>query len=128
MFKLDLTWSQNSSPLPSPGTPRTRTFAAAAMNRVESPSPKAHNEAAEPFRPHDVLFETTRNAAIGTASGIFIASLHNAMIPGNVGAMAVFTRGAPIIGLSGKLTRGWLGLDGVNWRVWMVLMLVFARC
>lgn len=53
------------------------------------------------YVPHDVFDETTNTAIVGLGSGLFIAAIRNAMSKRNVGAMSVFTRGAPIIGICG---------------------------
>ncbi|TFB06697.1 hypothetical protein CCMA1212_000336 [Trichoderma ghanense] len=54
---------------------------------------------AKPYVPHDVLDETAKTSLVGLGSGIFIAAIQNALSKRNVGAMSVFTRGAPIIGI-----------------------------
>ncbi|KAM0261288.1 hypothetical protein ACHAQJ_002319 [Trichoderma viride] len=54
---------------------------------------------AKPYVPHDVLDETAKTSLVGLGSGFFIAAVQNALSKGNVGAMSVFTRGAPIIGI-----------------------------
>ncbi|KAM4057925.1 tim17/Tim22/Tim23/Pmp24 family protein [Hirsutella rhossiliensis] len=68
------------------------------MDRQTSPSPMAA-ESDAPYVPHDVFDETANTALIGLGSGLFIAAIRNAMSKRNVGAMSVFTRGAPIIGI-----------------------------
>ncbi|KAL6811676.1 hypothetical protein V8C40DRAFT_257848 [Trichoderma camerunense] len=54
---------------------------------------------AKPYVPHDVLDETAKTSLVGLGSGFFIAAIQNALSKRNVGAMSVFTRGAPIIGI-----------------------------
>ncbi|KZZ92135.1 Mitochondrial import inner membrane translocase subunit Tim17 family protein [Moelleriella libera RCEF 2490] len=56
-------------------------------------------ESEKPYTPHDVLDETTKTAVIGLGGGFFLASIRNAMAKRNVGALSVFTRGGPIIGI-----------------------------
>lgn len=56
---------------------------------------------AKPYVPHDVLDETAKTSLVGLGSGFFIAAVQNAMSRRNVGALSVFTRGAPIIGICG---------------------------
>lgn len=56
---------------------------------------------AKPYVPHDVLDETAKTSLVGLGSGFFIAAIQNALSKRNVGAMSVFTRGAPIIGICG---------------------------
>lgn len=60
-----------------------------------------HNAMAKPYVPHDVLDETAKTSLVGLGSGFFIAAIQNALSKRNVGAMSVFTRGAPIIGICG---------------------------
>ncbi|GJN71541.1 mitochondrial import inner membrane translocase subunit Tim17 family protein [Purpureocillium lilacinum] len=69
------------------------------MEREASISPKALLEPEQPYKPHDVLDETAKTALVGLGSGFFLAAIRNAMSKRNVGAMSVFTRGAPIIGI-----------------------------
>ncbi|KPM34229.1 hypothetical protein AK830_g12338 [Neonectria ditissima] len=52
------------------------------------------------FQPYDTLSDTAKAGVVGGASGLFIASIRNALSKRNVGALSVFTRGAPIIGLA----------------------------
>ena len=66
-----------------------------------------HQESSHPpgeahYEPHDVLDETTKTGVVGLGAGFFIAAVRNAMSKRNVGAMGVFTRGAPVIGICGK--------------------------
>lgn len=75
------------------------------MEREASISPKALLEPEQPYKPHDVLDETAKTALVGLGSGFFLAAIRNAMSKRNVGAMSVFTRGAPIIGICGTTTR-----------------------
>lgn len=56
---------------------------------------------AKPYVPHDVLDETAKTSLVGLGSGFFIAAVQNALSRRNVGALSVFTRGAPIIGICG---------------------------
>lgn len=60
---------------------------------------------AKPYVPHDVLDETAKTSLVGLGSGFFIAAIQNAMSRRNVGALSVFTRGAPIIGICGMDSR-----------------------
>lgn len=57
----------------------------------------------KPYVPHDVLDETSKTALVGLGSGFFVAAINNALSKRNVGAMSVFTRGGPIIGICGTL-------------------------
>ncbi|KOS17973.1 NADH-ubiquinone oxidoreductase 21.3 kDa subunit [Escovopsis weberi] len=68
-------------------------------DRQVSRSPMALAEPEQPYVPHDVLDETAKTAVVGLGSGFFIAAIKNALAKGNVGAMGVFSRGAPIIGI-----------------------------
>ncbi|KEY67949.1 hypothetical protein S7711_02157 [Stachybotrys chartarum IBT 7711] len=54
----------------------------------------------KPFTPHNTIHETTKTASVGLGAGLFIAAVQNALSRQNVGAFGIFTRGAPIIGLS----------------------------
>ncbi|KAH6606201.1 mitochondrial import inner membrane translocase subunit tim17 family [Trichoderma cornu-damae] len=54
---------------------------------------------AKPYVPHDVIDETAKTSLVGLGSGVFIAAIQNALSKRNVGAMSVFTRGAPLIGI-----------------------------
>lgn len=84
------------------------------MDREESISPKALMEQPEaPYVPHDVLDETAKTALVGLGSGFFLAAVRNAMSRRNVGAMGVFTRGAPIMGICG--TESLQEMEGI-WR------------
>ncbi|KND92964.1 NADH-ubiquinone oxidoreductase 21.3 kDa subunit [Tolypocladium ophioglossoides CBS 100239] len=70
------------------------------MDRQTSPNPKALvEESDKPYVPHDVLDETAKTALVGLGSGFFLAAIQNALSKRNVGAMSVFTRGAPVIGI-----------------------------
>lgn len=72
------------------------------MDRQTSHSPKAlMEESDKPYVPHDVLDETAKTALVGLGSGFFLAAIQNALSKRNVGAMSVFTRGAPVIGICG---------------------------
>lgn len=73
------------------------------MDAHASSSPQAHLESEKPYAPHDVLDETAKTALVGLGGGFFLAAIRNAMSRRNVGAMGVFTRGAPIIGICGML-------------------------
>ncbi|KAJ4197404.1 Hypothetical protein NCS54_00518500 [Fusarium falciforme] len=70
------------------------------MEHPKSATPRAHFEPSTVFKPYDVLDDTAKAGLIGGASGLFIASIRNALAKTNVGALSVFTRGAPIIGLA----------------------------
>lgn len=69
---------------------------------------------AKPYVPHDVLDETAKTSLVGLGSGFFIAAIQNAMSRRNVGALSVFTRGAPIIGICGMNFQT-LEECGSNW-------------
>ncbi|QUC17157.1 uncharacterized protein UV8b_01398 [Ustilaginoidea virens] len=69
------------------------------MDHDAKPSHPLPAEADRPYAPHDVLDETAKTAAVGLGSGLFLAAIRNAMSRRNVGAFAVFTRGAPVIGI-----------------------------
>lgn len=71
------------------------------MERHTSPNPKAHMESDKPYVPHDVIDETTKTGIAGLGGGFFVAAIYNALSKGNVGALGVFTRGAPVIGICG---------------------------
>jgi hypothetical protein len=71
------------------------------MDHHSSPSHQALSESDKPYAPHDVLDETIKTAVVGLGGGFFLAAIRNAMAKRNVGAMGVFTRGAPIIGICG---------------------------
>jgi hypothetical protein len=74
---------------------------AGVMERNNSLSPVAHlQRTPKPYVPHDVIGETSKTAIVAFGSGLFIASIRNAMDRRNVGALGIFTRGAPIIGLA----------------------------
>ncbi|KAH7157158.1 hypothetical protein EDB81DRAFT_881432 [Dactylonectria macrodidyma] len=70
------------------------------MERRSNPSHEAHHGAEEAYKPYDTLNDTGKAGLIGGASGLFIASIRNALAKRNIGALSVFTRGAPIIGLA----------------------------
>lgn len=70
------------------------------MEHPKSATPRAHFEPSTVFKPYDVLDDTAKAGLVGGASGLFIASIRNALAKTNVGALSVFTRGAPIIGLA----------------------------
>lgn len=55
-------------------------------------------EAIKPYVPHDVFNESLKAGLLGLGSGFFLAAARTAMSRRNVGAMSVFTQGAPIIG------------------------------
>jgi hypothetical protein len=77
---------------------------AGVMERNNSLSPVAHlQRTPKPYVPHDVIGETSKTAIVAFGSGLFIASIRNAMDRRNVGALGIFTRGAPIIGLASTL-------------------------
>ncbi|EFY99625.1 Tim17/Tim22/Tim23/Pmp24 family protein [Metarhizium robertsii] len=69
------------------------------MDHHSSPSHQAPLESDKPYAPHDVLDETAKTAVVGLGGGFFLAAIRNAMSKRNVGALGVFTRGAPIIGI-----------------------------
>ncbi|PHH84112.1 hypothetical protein CDD83_2458 [Cordyceps sp. RAO-2017] len=69
------------------------------MNQRASSGPEALVKAEKPYKPHDVFDETLKTGLGGMGGGFFLAAVRNAMAKGNVGAMSVFTRGAPLIGL-----------------------------
>ncbi|KFG82319.1 NADH:ubiquinone oxidoreductase 21.3kD subunit 21.3b [Metarhizium anisopliae] len=69
------------------------------MDHHSSPSHQAPLESEKPYAPHDVLDETAKTAVVGLGGGFFLAAIRNAMSKRNVGALGVFTRGAPIIGI-----------------------------
>ncbi|KAF5136771.1 NADH-ubiquinone oxidoreductase 21 subunit [Metarhizium brunneum] len=69
------------------------------MDHQSSPSHQAPLESDKPYAPHDVLDETAKTAVVGLGGGFFLAAIRNAMSKRNVGALGVFTRGAPIIGI-----------------------------
>ncbi|KJK87139.1 hypothetical protein H633G_08992 [Metarhizium anisopliae BRIP 53284] len=69
------------------------------MDHHSSPSHQAPLESDKPYSPHDVLDETAKTAVVGLGGGFFLAAIRNAMSKRNVGALGVFTRGAPIIGI-----------------------------
>lgn len=71
------------------------------MDHHSSPSHQAPLESDKPYSPHDVLDETAKTAVVGLGGGFFLAAIRNAMSKRNVGALGVFTRGAPIIGICG---------------------------
>ncbi|KYK54782.1 Mitochondrial import inner membrane translocase subunit Tim17 family protein [Drechmeria coniospora] len=66
------------------------------MDHERGPNVKAEDK---PYVAHDVLDETAKTALVGLGSGFFLAAIRNAMSKRNVGAMSVFTRGGPIIGI-----------------------------
>lgn len=70
------------------------------MEHPKSATPRPHFEPSTVFKPYDVLDDTAKAGLVGGASGLFIASIRNALAKTNVGALSVFTRGAPIIGLA----------------------------
>ncbi|EFY89286.1 hypothetical protein J3458_018782 [Metarhizium acridum] len=69
------------------------------MDHHSSPSHQAPLEPDKPYAPHDVLDETAKTAVVGLGGGFFLAAIRNAMSKRNLGALGVFTRGAPIIGI-----------------------------
>lgn len=73
------------------------------MERRTTPSHDEHHEGEDGFKPFDTLNDTAKAGIVGGASGLFIASIRNALSKRNVGAFSVFTRGAPIIGLASTL-------------------------
>ncbi|KAH7154894.1 hypothetical protein B0J13DRAFT_521068 [Dactylonectria estremocensis] len=70
------------------------------MERRSTPSQEAHHDAKDGYKPYDTLNDTGKAGLVGGASGLFIASIRNALAKRNIGALSVFTRGAPIIGLA----------------------------
>lgn len=71
------------------------------MERNNSRSPVEHLlKTDKPYIAHDVIDETIKTSVVAFGSGLFIASIRNAMTRRNVGALGVFTRGAPIIGIA----------------------------
>ncbi|KAF4993014.1 hypothetical protein FDECE_13536, partial [Fusarium decemcellulare] len=70
------------------------------MEHPKSATPPAHKEPNAVFKPYDVLDNTAKVGLVGGASGLFIASIRNALAKTNVGTLSVFTRGAPIIGIT----------------------------
>lgn len=71
------------------------------MVHEEGHGQPAVSQTEKPYVAHDVLDETTKTAVVGLGSGFFIAAIQNALSKRNVGAMGVFTRGAPVIGIAG---------------------------
>ncbi|KAF7562427.1 hypothetical protein G7046_g1699 [Stylonectria norvegica] len=69
-------------------------YTSASRQALPKPDPSA------PYKAHDTLDETAKAAIVGGMSGLFIASIRNALARENVGALSVFTRGAPLIGLA----------------------------
>ncbi|KAI5466825.1 hypothetical protein BGZ63DRAFT_398454 [Mariannaea sp. PMI_226] len=61
---------------------------------------EAHHEGENVYKPFDTLNDSAKAGLVGGASGLFIASIRNALAKRNIGALSVFTRGAPIIGLA----------------------------
>lgn len=88
-------------------TPRTKPAPSSAtsnaMERRSTPSQEAHHDAKDGYKPYDTLNDTGKAGLVGGASGLFIASIRNALAKRNIGALSVFTRGAPIIGLASTL-------------------------
>jgi hypothetical protein len=76
------------------------------MGQHADPIATGYTRPERPYVPHDVIDETGKTAIMGLGSGIFVAAIHNALSRRNVGALSVFTRGAPIIGLASKSTTG----------------------
>ncbi|PHH74255.1 hypothetical protein CDD80_3206 [Ophiocordyceps camponoti-rufipedis] len=70
------------------------------MEEGRGKPPVFSQEADEPFVPHDVIGLSAQTGLMGAGAGLFIASIRNAMSRGNVGALSVFTRGGPIIGMA----------------------------
>ncbi|KAK7407979.1 hypothetical protein QQX98_009850 [Neonectria punicea] len=70
------------------------------MERQTPAKREEHHEGEKAFQPYDTLSDTAKAGVVGGASGLFIASIRNALSKRNVGALSVFTRGAPIIGLA----------------------------
>ncbi|CEJ91981.1 Putative Tim17/Tim22/Tim23 family protein [[Torrubiella] hemipterigena] len=70
------------------------------MDHEEGHGQPAVSQVEKPYVAHDVLDETTKTAVVGLGSGFFIAAIQNALSHRNVGAMGVFTRGAPVIGIA----------------------------
>ncbi|KAH6891038.1 hypothetical protein B0T10DRAFT_560308 [Thelonectria olida] len=63
-------------------------------------SHEAHHDGEQVYQPFDTLNDAAKAGLVGGASGLFIASIRNALAKRNIGALSVFTRGAPIIGLA----------------------------
>merc|ERR1712000_612317 len=80
--------NQNSSRIPLSTPDRT------AMEPPRRSTPRAHFEPDTVFKPYDVLDDTAKAGLVGGASGLFIASIRNALAKTNVGAFSVFTRTA----------------------------------
>ena len=72
------------------------------MERQQSRSPFAqlHDED-KPYEAHDTITETIKTGSVGLGAGFVVAALQNALAKRNLGAMAVFTRGAPMMGVCG---------------------------
>jgi hypothetical protein len=86
---------------------------AGEWERNNSLSPVAHlTKADKPYVAHDVIGEVSKTALVSFGSGVFIASIRNAMMRTNVGAFGIFTRGAPIIGLASTWSSFNCGWDG----------------
>jgi hypothetical protein len=71
-----------------------------AMSTTSDPTAAGYVRPEKAYVPHDVIDEAGKTALLGFGSGLFIASVHNALSRRNLGALTVFTRGAPIIGLA----------------------------
>jgi hypothetical protein len=70
------------------------------MGEHADPVARGYTSPDKPYVAHDVIDETGKTAIMGLGSGLFVSAIYNAMSKRNIGAMSVFTRGAPIIGLA----------------------------
>merc|ERR1712224_290727 len=73
-----------------------------SYERDNSRSPKAHIEghgAGKPYKPHDVITETTQAAIVSFVAASFLAGLKNSFSKQNLGVTGVLTAQAPILGL-----------------------------
>lgn len=66
-------------------------------------SHEARPQGDDAYKPYDTLNDSAKAGIVGAASGLFIASIRNALAKQNLGALSVFTRGAPIIGLASRI-------------------------
>merc|ERR1712000_743753 len=68
-----------------------------SYERDNSRSPKAHIEghgAGKPYKPHDVITETTQAAIVSFVAASFLAGLKNSFSKQNLGVTGVLTPGA----------------------------------
>jgi hypothetical protein len=80
------------------------------MERQQSRNPIAQVQGEDKiYVSHDTLAETIKTGCVGLGGGFVVAALQNALSKRNVGAMAVFTRGAPMMGFCGMFPRS---IDG----------------